>query len=224
MNRQDILRIKIELGFALGNKKDDYWSVLKDFLSGKINRAEFEFIIGQYLSKSHVHLHNQLIKAIFYNSQSIVPPPQYYESKTRTKLSARDIKLKKRILKVLTSEEIERLKNSANANAISKSSQLGARGISYPLLADERGELPDLKTMKNIIQEIVKSQGLNSLNDDSCVYVVQCALSTFLKNIISKASLISGETHVLTLKDIKFSLQVDRNLVIPKISTYSLIN
>lgn len=221
MNRQDVIKIKAELGVALGKRKDDYWGALKDFLSGTIKRAEFEFLVSQYLSKSNISLHNQFIKTLFFNSQALVSFPQQYEMKQIRVASKNDIKLREKIFELFSQEEIEKLKRKRSKkenNFLYSKKDV----INFPNLGEERGELPDIKTLNVLIQTIVKDQGLQK-TEDSCVYILQSALSTYIKNIISRASSLSISSESLSLEDLKFSLRIDRNLVIPGISVRNIL-
>lgn len=49
--RYDVLEIKEELCNALGDKNSLYWSSLKDFVKGRINRLELDSIANQHLNR-----------------------------------------------------------------------------------------------------------------------------------------------------------------------------
>ncbi|KAG0302853.1 hypothetical protein BGZ98_007188 [Dissophora globulifera] len=73
--RQDVLLLKQQLAEALGENGPSYWQSLTDFVSGKLNRQEFDFYANLYLSRKTAHLHNQFILANIHNAQKDAPPP-----------------------------------------------------------------------------------------------------------------------------------------------------
>ncbi|KAG0375235.1 hypothetical protein BGX24_009382 [Mortierella sp. AD032] len=73
--RQDVLLLKQQLAEALGENGPSYWQALTDFVSGKLNRQEFDFYANLYLSRKNAPLHNQFILANIHNAQRDAPPP-----------------------------------------------------------------------------------------------------------------------------------------------------
>ncbi|KAF9950365.1 hypothetical protein BGZ72_007968 [Mortierella alpina] len=73
--RQDVLLLKQQLAEALGDNGPSYWQALTDFVSGKLNRQEFDFYANLYLSRKNAPLHNQFILANIHNAQKEAPPP-----------------------------------------------------------------------------------------------------------------------------------------------------
>ncbi|KAF8941611.1 hypothetical protein BGZ47_007327 [Haplosporangium gracile] len=73
--RQDVLLLKQQLAEALGDNGPSYWQALTDFVSGKLNRQEFDFYANLYLSRNNAPLHNQFILANIHNAQRDAPPP-----------------------------------------------------------------------------------------------------------------------------------------------------
>lgn len=51
--RQDVLLLKQQLAEALGDNGPSYWQALTDFVSGKLNRQEFDFYANLYLSRKN---------------------------------------------------------------------------------------------------------------------------------------------------------------------------
>ncbi|RUS27793.1 transcriptional regulator of RNA polII, SAGA, subunit-domain-containing protein [Jimgerdemannia flammicorona] len=90
--RQDLLALKQQLADALGDYGPQYWDALRDFVTGKLNRQEFDFYANLYLSRQNVYpstllairhdihpitapLHNAFILATIHNAQKDAPPP-----------------------------------------------------------------------------------------------------------------------------------------------------
>ncbi|KAI1299993.1 hypothetical protein EDD11_006336 [Mortierella claussenii] len=73
--RHDVLLLKQQLAEALGENGPSYWQALTDFVSGKLNRQEFDFYANLYLSRKNAPLHNQFILANIHNAQKEAPPP-----------------------------------------------------------------------------------------------------------------------------------------------------
>ncbi|KAF9183145.1 hypothetical protein BGZ51_004211 [Haplosporangium sp. Z 767] len=73
--RQDVLLLKQQLAEALGENGPSYWQALTDFVSGKLNRQEFDFYANLYLSRKNAPLHNQFILATIHNAQKEAAPP-----------------------------------------------------------------------------------------------------------------------------------------------------
>lgn len=51
--RQDLLALKQQLADALGDNGPQYWDALRDFVTGKLNRQEFDFYANLYLSRQN---------------------------------------------------------------------------------------------------------------------------------------------------------------------------
>ncbi|KAF9172271.1 hypothetical protein BGX21_005171 [Mortierella sp. AD011] len=73
--RLDVLLLKQQLAEALGENGPSYWQALTDFVSGKLDRQEFDFYANLYLSRKNASLHNQFILANIHNAQTETPPP-----------------------------------------------------------------------------------------------------------------------------------------------------
>ncbi|OZJ03779.1 hypothetical protein BZG36_03457, partial [Bifiguratus adelaidae] len=78
--RQDLLALKQQLVEALGDSGPQYWDALREFVTGRLNRQEFDFYANLYLSRENAPLHNAFILATIHNAQRDVPPPQHQRS------------------------------------------------------------------------------------------------------------------------------------------------
>ncbi|KAJ2327525.1 hypothetical protein GGI00_004441 [Coemansia sp. RSA 2681] len=74
--RYQLTQLKEQLAEALGDDGPSYWSALRDFVQGKLNRQEFDFYAYLYLSGDRAGLHNQFIMATIHNAQSGQAPPE----------------------------------------------------------------------------------------------------------------------------------------------------
>ncbi|KAJ2828083.1 hypothetical protein GGI24_002485 [Coemansia furcata] len=74
--RYQLPQLKEQLAEALGDDGPSYWSALRDFVQGKLNRQEFDFYAYLYLSGDKAGLHNQFILATIHNAQSGQAPPE----------------------------------------------------------------------------------------------------------------------------------------------------
>ncbi|KAJ2005739.1 hypothetical protein GGI04_000073 [Coemansia thaxteri] len=74
--RYQLTQLKEQLAEALGDDGPSYWSALRDFVQGKLNRQEFDFYAYLYLSGEKAGLHNQFILATIHNAQSGQAPPE----------------------------------------------------------------------------------------------------------------------------------------------------
>lgn len=67
------LEIRTQLGSALGKAGLPYWNKLRDFLVGKLGRAEFEELVRQWINTPElVLLHNTLVLSILHKASQ--PP------------------------------------------------------------------------------------------------------------------------------------------------------
>ena len=66
--RQDVLLLKQQLSEALGDNGPSYWQALTDFVSGKLNRQEFDFYANLYLSRKNGTETNSLRLALVFSS------------------------------------------------------------------------------------------------------------------------------------------------------------
>ncbi|KAJ1653127.1 hypothetical protein IWQ61_006694, partial [Dispira simplex] len=73
--RWDALAIKQQLADALGENGPLYWRALTDFITGKLNRQEFDFYANLYIPADQVHLHNSFILATIHNAHHNDQPP-----------------------------------------------------------------------------------------------------------------------------------------------------
>ncbi|ORY96529.1 transcriptional regulator of RNA polII, SAGA, subunit-domain-containing protein [Syncephalastrum racemosum] len=78
--RQDVISLKQQLADALGENGPLYWDALKDFVSGKLNRQEFDFYANLYLSQENAYLHNSFILSTVHNAQTSIAPPSKHRS------------------------------------------------------------------------------------------------------------------------------------------------
>lgn len=62
--RLDVLSLKQQLAEALGDNGPSYWQALTDFVSGKLNRQEFDFYANLYLSRQNGMLLDENNEAI----------------------------------------------------------------------------------------------------------------------------------------------------------------
>ncbi|KAJ1647175.1 hypothetical protein J3B02_001894 [Coemansia erecta] len=74
--RYQLTQLKEQLAEALGDDGPLYWSALRDFVQGRLNRQEFDFYAYLYLSGDKASLHNQFIMATIHNAQSGQAPPE----------------------------------------------------------------------------------------------------------------------------------------------------
>ncbi|KAJ1817568.1 hypothetical protein LPJ56_002047 [Coemansia sp. RSA 2599] len=74
--RYQLTQLKEQLAEALGDDGPLYWSALRDFVQGRLNRQEFDFYAYLYLSGDKASLHNQFILATIHNAQSGRAPPE----------------------------------------------------------------------------------------------------------------------------------------------------
>ncbi|KAJ2706804.1 hypothetical protein FB645_001252 [Coemansia sp. IMI 203386] len=74
--RYQLTQLKEQLAEALGDDGPLYWSALRDFVQGRLNRQEFDFYAYLYLSGDKASLHNQFILATIHNAQSGLAPPE----------------------------------------------------------------------------------------------------------------------------------------------------
>ncbi|KAJ2023202.1 hypothetical protein IWW57_004209 [Coemansia sp. S610] len=74
--RYQLPQLKEQLAEALGDDGPSYWSALRDFVQGKLNRQEFDFYAYLYLTGDKAVLHNQFILATIHNAQSGQAPPE----------------------------------------------------------------------------------------------------------------------------------------------------
>ncbi|KAJ2502292.1 hypothetical protein GGH96_001227 [Coemansia sp. RSA 1972] len=74
--RYQLTQLKEQLAEALGDDGPAYWSALRDFVHGRLNRQEFDFYAYLYLSDEKAKLHNQFILATIHNAQSGQAPPE----------------------------------------------------------------------------------------------------------------------------------------------------
>ncbi|KAI0923794.1 hypothetical protein AcW1_006656 [Taiwanofungus camphoratus] len=67
--------IKNQLSASLGPKAQAYWAALKEYLSARISRTEFDEQAKECLDTTHlVQLHNALIVSLFDTSAHLAPP------------------------------------------------------------------------------------------------------------------------------------------------------
>ncbi|KTW28764.1 hypothetical protein T552_01394 [Pneumocystis carinii B80] len=74
MSRIDIDPLLKKLQIALKTKWTQYQIVVADFISGKMNREEFDQQINSVLEKKYFHLHNEILLAIYTNA--MCDPPE----------------------------------------------------------------------------------------------------------------------------------------------------
>ncbi|KAJ1664991.1 hypothetical protein IW140_003604 [Coemansia sp. RSA 1813] len=79
--RLQLIQLKEQLAEALGDDGPSYWTALRDFVQGKLNRQEFDFYAYMYLSGEKASLHNQFILATIHNAQSGQAPPDGEQNK-----------------------------------------------------------------------------------------------------------------------------------------------
>ncbi|KAF9432055.1 hypothetical protein BGZ76_011320 [Entomortierella beljakovae] len=143
--RLDVLSLKQQLAEALGENGPSYWQALTDFVSGKLNRQEFDFYANLYLSRKNAPLHNQFILANIHNAQKEAPPPSKgpvgWEKGKRGKdgklikeKDPRRRKIKSQILSLgkTERERIKALKETNKANMLVKQ-KLKEHRISRPM-------------------------------------------------------------------------------------------
>ncbi|KAJ1984039.1 hypothetical protein H4R34_000901 [Dimargaris verticillata] len=75
-SRRDAIALKQQLADALGDNGPQYWKALTEFVTGKLNRQEFDFYANLYIPAHHVHLHNAFILATIHNAHREDTPPE----------------------------------------------------------------------------------------------------------------------------------------------------
>jgi hypothetical protein len=73
LKRKDTLQIKQKLTEVLGSNSNEYWNCLKNYLTGKLSKNEFDKSIKNLIG-DQLSLHNSLIYSIIYNSQKNILP------------------------------------------------------------------------------------------------------------------------------------------------------
>ncbi|RKP09429.1 transcriptional regulator of RNA polII, SAGA, subunit-domain-containing protein [Thamnocephalis sphaerospora] len=73
--RRDTLAFKERLNGILGDNAPKYWSVLREFLTGRLNRDEFDHWAQKYLPPDQVYMHNEFLLATLFNALLETPPP-----------------------------------------------------------------------------------------------------------------------------------------------------
>ncbi|RUO95945.1 transcriptional coactivator Hfi1/Transcriptional adapter 1, partial [Jimgerdemannia flammicorona] len=73
--RQELLNIKHKLVDALADNAPQYWDALREFVTGKLNRQEFDFYANLFLNRQNAPLHNAFILATIHNAQKDFPSP-----------------------------------------------------------------------------------------------------------------------------------------------------
>ncbi|KAG0014799.1 hypothetical protein BGZ81_000251 [Podila clonocystis] len=212
--RQDVLLLKQQLAEALGDNGPSYWQALTDFVSGKLNRQEFDFYANLYLSRRNAPLHNQFILANIHNAQREAPPPTTrsvgWSKGKKNKDGTKEHEPKRRKIKnqvmSLGKAERERIKSLKEQNRdngavkqklkehrISKPLAPSLpqpsiveynRGAHAPLCFDSK-ELPDFEAMKDRMTAIAMENGLLSGVHDDCIELMLHALESHIKSVIS---------------------------------------
>ncbi|KAI8057044.1 transcriptional coactivator Hfi1/Transcriptional adapter 1 [Syncephalis plumigaleata] len=72
--RRDTLAFKEKLNQVLGTNATHYWSALKEFLTGRLNRDEFDHWATLYLPADQIYLHNEFLLATLFNALVETPP------------------------------------------------------------------------------------------------------------------------------------------------------
>ncbi|KAF9372225.1 hypothetical protein CPB97_001377 [Podila verticillata] len=211
--RQDVLLLKQQLAEALGDNGPSYWQALTDFVSGKLNRQEFDFYANLYLSRKNAPLHNQFILANIHNAQREAPPPTTrsvgWSKGKKNKDGTKEQEPKRRKIKnqimSLGKAERERIKNLKEQNRNNGVKQkLKEHRISKPLapplpqpsiieynrgahapLCFDSKELPDFEAMKDRMTAIAMENGLLSGVHDDCIELMLHALESHIKSVIS---------------------------------------
>ncbi|KAG0082570.1 hypothetical protein BGZ93_002370 [Podila epicladia] len=235
--RQDVLLLKQQLAEALGDNGPSYWQALTDFVSGKLNRQEFDFYANLYLSRRNAPLHNQFILANIHNAQRDAPPPTTrsvgWSKGKKTKEGAKEQEPKRRKIKnqvmSLGKAERERIKSLKEQNRnngavkqklkehrISKplapplsqpSTAEYNRGAHAPLCFDSK-ELPDFEAMKDRMTAIAMENGLLGGVHDDCIELMLHALEGVSFNSSSK------RTTTITAKDLAFAIDISPSMLV----------
>ncbi|RKP24888.1 transcriptional regulator of RNA polII, SAGA, subunit-domain-containing protein [Syncephalis pseudoplumigaleata] len=72
--RRDTLAFKEKLNQVLGTNAVHYWSALKEFLTGRLNRDEFDHWATLYLPADQIYLHNEFLLSTLFNALLETPP------------------------------------------------------------------------------------------------------------------------------------------------------
>ncbi|KZV66130.1 hypothetical protein PENSPDRAFT_755922 [Peniophora sp. CONT] len=80
MSLESTSTLKSKISFGLGEHAPKYWTALRQFLTAKISRTEFEDEVRQYLDTiALVQLHNNLVISLFdpstHKVAALTPPP-----------------------------------------------------------------------------------------------------------------------------------------------------
>ncbi|KAG0046430.1 hypothetical protein BGZ83_008407 [Gryganskiella cystojenkinii] len=212
--RMDVLSLKQQLAEALGDNGPSYWQALTDFVSGKLNRQEFDFYANLYLSRQNAPLHNQFILATIHNAQKAAPPPSTRsvgwskgkkDKDGKKEKDPRRRKIKNEVMS-LGKAERERIKALKDQNDQGQVKQrlkehrivkpLAPSVLPQPLLAEyNRGahaplcfdskELPNFEAMRDRMTAIAYENGLMGGVQEDSVELVLHALESHVKSIIS---------------------------------------
>ncbi|KAF9319223.1 hypothetical protein BG006_003019 [Podila minutissima] len=235
--RQDVLLLKQQLAEALGDNGPSYWQALTDFVSGKLNRQEFDFYANLYLSRKNAPLHNQFILANIHNAQREAPPPTTrsvgWSKGKKSKEGTKEQEPKRRKIKnqvmSLGKAERERIKSlkEQNRNNGAVKQKLKEHRISKPLapplpqpsiveynrgahapLCFDSKELPDFEAMKDRMTAIAMENGLLGGVHDDCIELMLHALEGASFNSSSK------RTTTITAKDLAFAIDISPSMLV----------
>ncbi|KAF9106395.1 hypothetical protein BGX27_009185 [Mortierella sp. AM989] len=213
--RLDVLLLKQQLAEALGENGPSYWQALTDFVSGKLNRQEFDFYANLYLSRKNAPLHNQFILANIHNAQKEAPPPSKgsvgwgkgkkgKDGKLQKEKDPKRRKIKNQILSLGKSER-ERIKALKHKNSGAIKQKLKEHRVSRPMapaisqqvqlaeynrgahapLCFESKELPDFESMRDRMTAVAMENGLMGGVQEGAVELMLHALESHIKGIIS---------------------------------------
>ncbi|KAG5518229.1 hypothetical protein PMAC_003025 [Pneumocystis sp. 'macacae'] len=78
MSRIEINPLLRKLKLVLKNKWPQYQTIITSFISGKMNREEFDLQINSIFEKKYFYLHNELLLGIYTNAIYDLPPEKSY--------------------------------------------------------------------------------------------------------------------------------------------------
>ncbi|ORX59967.1 hypothetical protein BCR36DRAFT_342159 [Piromyces finnis] len=214
--RKDTLQIKQKLSEALGPNSKEYWKCLKNYLTGKLSKNEFDKSIKNLIG-DQLQLHNSLIYSIIYNSQrDIIPrdgsllPISSANSDSKERNS---LKRKHKLNKV--NGNVKRMKLKDEFLSLEKIDRDKIRGLlkKYP---SPKNEIPTFsshfipKPSKNIppsfkdiqdvpgindsllkerVEFVASLEGISSITDEALVlmsYALRSRLKGIIENCLSK--------------------------------------
>lgn len=135
--RRDTLAIKKELEEKVPDS--EYWNTFKSFLNGRCARSKFNEVMEKHLDTPEKRrLHNDLIRAIFYNSNFTITPPPGVEIPKRHpsyKISDNVTKLEPTKTQYFQTYRSADLRSIPSLEQLQRRFDMTATGVNIPLEA-----------------------------------------------------------------------------------------